>query len=248
VKEIERDAFKGCTRLESVTLPDGLLSIGDGAFERCTSLTNVIIPASVTNIGYFAFRDCLRLTDVVLKGEPPRQDLGVYMGVPAFTTISGRLGAATAIIYAVVTNSTPEITVPEGWLYELAVAYDKPAGADSYLAAFKEKFGEDMKVALTKPTGKYDLKGNPLYVWQDYVAGTNPLDEEDKFMAKITVNDGIPVVSWTPELPPAAAAMRKYTVYGATALNGRWVDVSDKTDEQRHDLGYQFFSVTVEMR
>lgn len=115
VTGIEREAFRGCTRLESIALPDGLLSIADGAFERCTSLTNVTIPASVTNIGYFAFRDCLRLTDVVLKGNPPRQDLGVYMGVPAFTTLSGRMGSATAIVYAEVTNKTEEITVPERW-------------------------------------------------------------------------------------------------------------------------------------
>lgn len=248
VKVIERDAFRGCTRLESVNLPDGLLSIADGAFERCTSLTNVVIPASVTNVGYFAFRDCLRLEEVVLKGDPPRQDLGVYMGVPAFTAISGRMGSATAIVYAGITNRTDEITVPESWLDELAVAHDKPAGADSYQAAFKERYGDDLSAALTKPTGKRDLKGNPLCVWQDYVAGTDPLDEEDTFTATITMEGGVPVVRWSPELKPAAAAMRKYTVYGSTALDGKWDDVSEKTDAQRHALGYQFFSVTVEMK
>ena len=248
VTDIEREAFKGCSRLESVALPDGLLSIADGAFERCTSLTNVVIPATVTNIGYFAFRDCLRLADVVLKGDPPRQDLGVYMGVPAFTVVSGRMGGATAIVYAGITNKTDEITVPESWLDELAAAHDKPAGSDSYQSAFTDKYGEDLKAALTKLTGKYDLKGNPLSVWQDYVAGTDPLDEEDTFTATITLENGIPVVRWSPRLPDAAAATRKYTVYGATAIDGRWDDVTDKTDQQRHDLGYQFFSVTVEMR
>lgn len=248
VTDIERDAFRGCTRMESIVLPDGLQSIADGAFERCTSLTNVTIPASVTNIGYFAFRDCLRLTDVVLKGNTPRHDLGVYMGVPAFTTISGRMGNATAIVYAGITNKTNDITVPESWLDELAIAHDKPAGADSYQAAFKERYGEDLNAALTKATGKYDLKGNPLHVWQDYVAGTDPLDEEDKFTATITMEGGVPIVRWHPELTPAEAAKRRYTVYGATALDGKWDDVSDKTDEQRHALGYQFFSVTVELR
>jgi hypothetical protein len=248
VTDIERDAFKGCTRLESVTLPDGLMSIADGAFERCTSLTNVVIPATVTNIGYFAFRDCLRLADVILRGDPPRQDLGVYMGVPAFTVVSGRMGSATAIVYAGITNRTDEITVPESWLDEIAATHDKPAGADSYQEAFKDRYGNDLKAALTKQTGKRDLKGNPLCVWQDYVAGTDPLDEEDTFTATITMEDGVPVVRWSPELPDAAAATRKYTVYGATALDGKWDDVTDKTDRQRHDLGYQFFRVTVEMK
>lgn len=248
VTEIESGAFRGCTHLKSVSLPEGLLSIGDGAFERCTSLSDVVIPASVENIGYFAFRDCLRLESVTLKGDPPRQDLGVYMGVPAFTVISGRLGSATAIVYAEVTNETESITVPEGWLDEIATMHDKPAGFESYQEAFKARYGDDLKAALAKPTGKRDLKGNPLYVWQDYVAGTNPLDEEDAFTATITMEDGVPVIRWSPELSAEKAALRKYTVYGATALGGTWVDVSDKTDAERHELGYQFFRVSVKMK
>jgi len=248
ITEIEPSAFRECSRLEGIELPDGLAEIGDNAFRECVSLRNITIPATVTNIGYFAFRDCLRLETVNLLGDPPRRDLGVFMGVPAFTTISGRLGATTAVIYATVTNSTPEITVPDGWLDEIALAHDTPAGAASYQAAFVAKFGSDLSEALKKPTGKYDLKGNPLYVWQDYVAGTDPLDEEDKFTATITMEGGVPIVKWSPELPAGKAALRKYTTYGATALGGEWVDVSNLTDAERHAAGYQFFQVSVEMQ
>ena len=248
ITEIEPSAFRECSRLEGIELPDGLAEIGDNAFRECVSLRSITIPATVTNIGYFAFRDCLRLETVNLLGDPPRRDLGVFMGVPAFTTISGRLGATTAVIYATVTNSTPEITVPDGWLDEIALAHDTPAGAASYQAAFEAKFGSDLSEALKKPTGKYDLKGNPLYVWQDYVAGTDPLDEEDKFTATITIEGGVPVVKWSPELPAGKAVLRKYTTYGATALGGEWIDVSNLTDAERYAAGYQFFQVSVEMR
>ena len=248
VEAIEASAFRECTRLESVSLPDGLKEIGDSAFRECASLKSVTIPASVTNIGYFAFRDCLRLKTVTLAGDPPSRDLGAYMGVPAFTVISGRLGSATAIIYASVTNSTDEITVPEGWLDEIALAHEKPAGYESYQAAFEDKFGSNLEEALKKPTGKTDLHGNALYVWQDYVAGTDPLDEEDKFTATIKIENGLPVVEWKPELPPAKAVLRKYTTLGATALGGEWVDVSSLSDIERQAAGYQFFQVTVEMK
>ena len=87
-----------------------------------------------------------------------------------------------------------------------------------------------------------------MLVWQDYVAGTDPLDEEDKFVATVSMESGVPVVRWSPELSPADAALRKYTVYGATALDGAWVDVSSLSDIERHNAGYQFFKVTVEMR
>ena len=248
ITAIEPSAFRECLRLESVELPDGLCEIGDNAFRECTSLKSIAIPATVTNIGYFAFRDCLRLETVTLLGEPPHQDLGVFMGVPAFTTISGRIGAATAIIYASITNATDEITVPEGWLDEIATMHDKPAGAASYQAAFEAKFGSDLAEALKQPTGKHDLKGNPLYVWQDYVAGTNPLDEEDTFTATIEFVDGVAHVRWSPELESDQAELREYKTYGAKTLDGNWVDVSGMTDEQRHVAGYQFFQVSVEMK
>ncbi len=44
-------AFSGCTRLSSVTIPDGVTSIGGSAFRNCTELTSITIPDSVTSIG-----------------------------------------------------------------------------------------------------------------------------------------------------------------------------------------------------
>lgn len=47
----------GCTSLQSVTLPDGLLSIGDKAFAY-SGLKSIVIPDSVTTLGGGAFSDC----------------------------------------------------------------------------------------------------------------------------------------------------------------------------------------------
>ena len=44
---------------------------------------------------------------------------------------------------------------------------------------FMAKFGSDFAASLTKPTGKKDPAGNPLQVWQDYVAGADPTDVDD---------------------------------------------------------------------
>ncbi len=57
-------AFLGCKRLGSVTIQDGVKSIGFGAFMHCNGLKYVSIPASVTRIGGEAFQSCTNLASV----------------------------------------------------------------------------------------------------------------------------------------------------------------------------------------
>ena len=59
-------AFSGCTGLTSVTIPDSVKSIGNNAFENCTGLTSVTIPDSVESIGDYAFYGCTGLTSVTI--------------------------------------------------------------------------------------------------------------------------------------------------------------------------------------
>ena len=54
------------SEIKSVTIEDGVTTIGPGAFGYCDSLTSVEIPDSVTTIGASAFRDCSSLTSVVI--------------------------------------------------------------------------------------------------------------------------------------------------------------------------------------
>ena len=66
VTSIGNDAFRECTRLTSVTIPDSVTSIGEGAFYYCYGLTSVTIPDSVTSIGNCAFYNCDGLTSVTI--------------------------------------------------------------------------------------------------------------------------------------------------------------------------------------
>ena len=66
VTEIGDSAFKGCTELTSITIPDGVIGIGNNAFSGCTSLETVTIPASVTYVGNSAFYGCTSLKSVTI--------------------------------------------------------------------------------------------------------------------------------------------------------------------------------------
>jgi len=63
VTSIGDSAFRSCTSLIGVTIPDSVTSIGASAFGYCTSLTSVTIPDSVTSIGASAFYDTAYYND-----------------------------------------------------------------------------------------------------------------------------------------------------------------------------------------
>ena len=66
VEFIGESAFEG-TGIIRVTLPEGLLEIGNGAFKNCKRLIDVNIPSSVAVIGDNAFEECGNLEIIVPK-------------------------------------------------------------------------------------------------------------------------------------------------------------------------------------
>ena len=59
-------AFSKCSNLRSITLPDGLTTIGISAFNGCSSLSSITIPGSVTEIRGSAFRQCKSLQSITI--------------------------------------------------------------------------------------------------------------------------------------------------------------------------------------
>ena len=61
---IGEGAFKDCTSLESIDIPNSVTEIDGYAFGGCTSLESIDIPNSVTEIGEVAFEDCTSLKSI----------------------------------------------------------------------------------------------------------------------------------------------------------------------------------------
>ena len=81
-------AFRGCTSLSSVTIPDSVTSIGYYAFSGCTSLTSVTIPDSVTSIGYDAFFGCTSLSSVTIPDSVTTIEDSAFSGCTSLMAIN----------------------------------------------------------------------------------------------------------------------------------------------------------------
>jgi hypothetical protein len=80
VTSIRQHAFRKCTSLTSITLPDSIATIARGAFNGCSSLTAIVIPDSVTSIGKRAFSRCKEL-DFIRFGGTIAQWKQIELGI-----------------------------------------------------------------------------------------------------------------------------------------------------------------------
>ena len=83
VTGIDFNAFKNCTGLKSVSIPNTVTSIGNYAFAGCTGLSSITIPNSVTDIGNYAFLGCTNFKDLII----PNSVIHIYSG--AFQNCTG---------------------------------------------------------------------------------------------------------------------------------------------------------------
>ena len=72
----------------SLTIPEGITSIGEGVFGGCPSLTEMIIPEGVTSIGAGAFNNCQLLTDIELPKSLMCIGVGAFDGCRSLTEIT----------------------------------------------------------------------------------------------------------------------------------------------------------------
>ena len=230
--------FSGCSKLESLIVPEGVRTIGSYAVAGCTSLKYLAIPSSVEDITRMFAWGNYGAEVISFKGTPP---------VGLSTISKQRIGQ---IIYNQKYANEWHDALSEAGLTqsEEGVEVDGknflvPLSWTNNIPRFAVKFGNDFSSALMKPTGKRDACGNALLVWEDYVAGTDPTDVEDVLHADITLVNGVPHISYMPELPILEKAKRNYTIYGKERLqDGKWSVVTGDAAK------YNFFKVMVEMK
>lgn len=98
VKIVGKDAFAGCWKMKSVTLPEGLVAIGFGAFEG-SGLETVVIPEGVETISENAFSYCLNLKKIVLPST--------------LTSIANNAFYCNTSVEAVISHIVNPCTIPD---------------------------------------------------------------------------------------------------------------------------------------
>ena len=77
--------------IESISLPDGLTSIGNVAFRELTKLTSVSIPEGVTRIGTQGFMACLEITSITLPSSLTSIGYSAFAGCRKLATVKAKM-------------------------------------------------------------------------------------------------------------------------------------------------------------
>ena len=88
VTSIGKSAFRGCSDLTAITIPNSVTSIGEAAFGDCYSLTSLTIGNGVTSIGEWAFSGCSGLTSLTIPNSVKSIGNYAFYGCSGLTSLT----------------------------------------------------------------------------------------------------------------------------------------------------------------
>ena len=86
VTTIGMQAFNGCT-FEEITIPDSVTKISDGLFMYCSSLKKVNLPENLLSIGYQVFYDCINLTEIDIPETVTSIGMQTFYGCESLVSV-----------------------------------------------------------------------------------------------------------------------------------------------------------------
>lgn len=118
-------AFAGCIRLQTITIPETVRTIGDEAFNTCTGLTQITIPDAVTTIGSRAISYCPNLKTLNIPDSVIRINNGH----------DGMFGGCTNLETITVDPENTIYTAQDGALFskEKTTLYCVPRGKSGFM-------------------------------------------------------------------------------------------------------------------
>ncbi len=197
ITSIGNYAFTACyPALTSITIPNGLLTIGIGAFYNCRNITNVNIASSVQVIGEEAFKSCAALKTLTLPSSLTKIESAAFLYCPLTSILCAALVSPTCIIKG---GADP--------FYGVSRSIDVfvPASSvDAYKAADVWKEFTKIQATGLKRISWLDEDGKPIqevYVEDGQTpvfSGENPVKAEDE-------NYTYEFIGWLPKIKPVDA-------------------------------------------
>ena len=193
-------AFRMCTHLTRVTLPEGVTRVGDFAFQGCQAMLEIELPSTLATVGSGAFIGLPNLQNVIVHAATP--PVWEYNDVFCFhgngigdsqsyhtsqVTLHVPIGKMDTYRHANYTNAALGWTTADGWGYFNNVVY-LPTDANVFLA------DGNLNDATKWTHNAVPALGDEVYVLADVTIPNGYTAEADAIVldngATLTIADG----------------------------------------------------------
>lgn len=164
---IQNSAFKDCSSLTSILIPNSIKSIGINAFENCSNITEITIPEGVTLIGNNTFKGCVKLASASFPTSIESFGANAFAGCTSLTSIvlpkniqeigANAFANCSKLATIEVFGDTPATLKTGVFPSNVSKIYVKPSLVSTYKTSWAEY--KDKIVGFTQYTITYNLNG-----------------------------------------------------------------------------------------
>ena len=206
VTTIAAEAFKDCSNLTSVTIPESVTTIGNYAFSECSSLTSVTIPEGVTSIGNYAFSECSSLTSVTIPSSVTSIGNNAFSGIAPTTLTAAWLPSGMS------KNDLNTLIIPEGVTSIGGSAFEgctdlTSVTIPSSVTSIGDSAFEDCEslTSVTIPEGVTSIGGSAFEGCSDLTSVTIPSSvtsigdsafEDCESLTSVTIPEGVTTIGY----------------------------------------------------
>ena len=213
---IGSSAFSGCGKLTGIEIPGTVKTIGNNAFDRCIVLSKVVIPDSVETIGQMAFQYCNNLVQVTLGSSV------ASIGLNAFANDNK--------LFEIVNRSNLELKAGSndyGYIAKYAVSITDGAGTVTFADGLVYADCGGTMYLLGRTTDSENLVLPDKIAGKDYVIH-NSAFRADTSLESVTVGSGAKSIGnsafngctnlTTVSIPDSVVSLDNNVFSGCTAL------------------------------
>ena len=166
---IYNDAFKGCTKLTGIAVPNTVVMVGTSAFDGCKVMTKVTLSNSITKIASNTFNGCAKLSSIEIPATVTAIESSAFSGtaLSAITIPTSVKVVDGAAFKSCSVLSKLAVNMNDTTCYNVTLLSDNPLWGGSRITMFELSDGA-AKISFEAFNKKDKEKGNGKFIgWSD---------------------------------------------------------------------------------